>query len=81
MEDKLAMLPTLLHTSANCALVFDDDFAAIKLAKRIREVTNISDAEYIQLASDCEAFRERGYMTVPVNAEEEHFPIGMELIK
>jgi len=75
-EELLRMVPELKVKQVDCAEIFAGNERMIKIAANIRNVTRISNMEYLKLTKNCSVYRKRGYITIPINAEEAQFPIA-----
>ena len=71
------MLPGLNQTLKNaCTEIFAGNQTAVTLWKSLNDVPNITNSDFVELSKDCEVFRRRGYITEPINREEEQFPLA-----
>ena len=74
------MLPTVMPRRVNCASIFRGINTEIERAKHMQQNKLTTDKQFVQLANDCETFiRRRGYLTVPVNTEEEEYPLAFSI--
>lgn len=70
------MLPRIDTHGVDCSRVFAGDKKEIRKAKTTTNFKEIPDKQYRLLTKDCQNYRRRGYLTKPVNEEEEQFPIA-----
>ena len=71
------MLPSHNQTLKNaCTEIFNGNQAAVTLWKSVNAAPNITNSDFVDLSKDCDIFRQRGYITEPVNREEEHFALA-----
>lgn len=70
------MLPNINVHQVDCVQVFEGNKEAIEVAKQVSHVTNILDTDYLELTKNCTDYKRRGYITRPINDEEEQFPIA-----
>jgi hypothetical protein len=77
MADALmALLPNLGQTEVECAHIFAGNETAVMLGKSVSLFTNLTNDAFVDLAKDCDRFRQRGYFTMSLNSEEEQFPLA-----
>ncbi len=84
-HEKLVELVPQVHTEgANCAKLFEHNQAELDRAKQYQTANpkvKIPDESYSNLASNCDEFKKsRRYITVPLNKEEEEFPIAFSIM-
>jgi uncharacterized membrane protein YoaT (DUF817 family) len=72
-------MPIITQSRVDCAAVFRGNTTEIQLAKHLKTIEFVSDIQFVQLASDCEVFRRRGYINFAVNEEERQFPLAFSI--
>ena len=79
-KDKLLrMLPQIKVPYVSCAELFAGNEKAIKIAKNVINVRKLANNDYLELTKNCTTYRRRGYITMPINDEEEEFPIAYSI--
>lgn len=82
-EDLSALVPKVHVSSVDCAKLFSgdpDELNKADIYQKSHKPVFTPNEEFVNIASNCESFKEGRYITQPLTKEEEDFPLAYSIL-